>query len=151
MAPSPTSPSWPGLTRPTTHHRPGVEGRVKPGHDGEGGRGAADPRRESVAGVRRGVGISHRAGPKAPDRRTAWCIGVHRRASAVPNPCLRRRVHDARPTPPDTPKAIRAMRVAVPGPSTLELRNTGPKIATQPIVSGRATRAVTCPGTTQPE
>ena len=28
-------PSWPGLTRPTTHHRSGVVGRVKPGHDVE--------------------------------------------------------------------------------------------------------------------
>ena len=26
-------PSWPGLTRPPTHERSGVDGRVKPGHD----------------------------------------------------------------------------------------------------------------------
>jgi len=29
-------PSWPGLTRPSAHHRQRVDGRVKPGHDGEG-------------------------------------------------------------------------------------------------------------------
>ena len=28
------SSSWPGLTRPSAHERSGVDGRVKPGHDG---------------------------------------------------------------------------------------------------------------------
>ena len=29
-------PSWPGLTRPSAHERSGVDGRVRPGHDGRG-------------------------------------------------------------------------------------------------------------------
>ena len=28
------TPSWPGLTRPSTHDRPCADGRIKPGHDG---------------------------------------------------------------------------------------------------------------------
>src|SRR5471030_2158734 len=30
-----SSPSWPGLFRPSAHQRQGADGRNKPGHDGE--------------------------------------------------------------------------------------------------------------------
>jgi assimilatory nitrate reductase catalytic subunit len=36
---APPPPSWPGLSRPSTHHRRSVDGQDKPGHDGGGGAG----------------------------------------------------------------------------------------------------------------
>ena len=40
--PAEPPPSWPGQARPSAHERSGVDGRIRPGHDGR----ASDPRME---------------------------------------------------------------------------------------------------------
>ncbi len=65
--------SWPGLTRPSPPDRPCADGRVRPGHDGEGvtGRGASAP----------GAGIPRAALEALAEADAFRAFGLDRRAA----------------------------------------------------------------------